>query len=99
MIEEMTEKDSLFEENLKRLMNYYRAGLDWYGFMPLLKVMWSRWNGIPITEQICKSDEWVKMVKYWASILKNSKQSVLANLNELDAEAFLEKVLIILLKR
>lgn len=99
MIQEMTEKDFLFEENLKRLMNYYRSGCDWYGFIPLLKVMWSKWNGIPITEQICKSDEWGKMGKYWVSILVNNKQSVITNLNELDAEAFFEKVLIILLKR
>lgn len=85
------------DDCLKRLMNYYRSGCDWYGFIPLLKVMWGKHFGIPITEQILKSEEWKNMYNYWHNIVEHDKKSLQNQLDEVDAEVFLKKLLMLLL--
>jgi len=94
----MTEVENRqIEDCLKRLMNYYNSGCDWYGFIPLLKVMWGKHFSIPITEQILKSEEWKNMYKYWHEIVEHDKKSLLSQLNETEAEVFFRKLLILFL--
>ena len=85
------------EDCLKRLMNYYNSGYDWYDFIPLLKVMWGKHFSIPITEQILKSEEWKNMYNYWHEIVEQDKQELRSQLDEVDVEVFFRKLLMLLL--